>query len=153
MIDFLARVFCMRDDLLPPEPFLKKSNKNNSGSKEGKHKKKFKSPEMKYNKFQMHDVGNHESSAATGFQETRESTSPDKSPMFSYRSLEGEVREIRRYIREMVQRLHRKEEMGRIALEWRIVALVLDRLFFFCYLIAIVVSLATVFPRTDKVNY
>lgn len=63
-------------------------------------------------------------------------------------SVENDVKDIRRYLRQLLGRIHQKEDRAKIALEWKIVALVLDRVFFFCYLIAIVVSLATIFPKT-----
>ena len=63
-------------------------------------------------------------------------------------SMEGDVKDIRRYLRQLLGRIHQKEDRAKIALEWKIVALVLDRLFFFCYLAAIVISLATIFPKT-----
>ena len=157
-IDFLARVMCMRAGLIPDD-YDKKYAMQNAGGvhfiKNGKHKKKFKCPEMKYNKFQMYDLkeaaaaaalSNHNHQAGTPGQS--EATSPDKSPVHIHQSVEGDSREIRHYLRQLLNRLHQKEEKSRVAQEWRIVALVLDRLFFFMYLAAIVISLATIFPKT-----
>lgn len=75
-------------------------------------------------------------------------SSPDKSPVHLHHTVEADVKDIKRYLRSLLQRIHVKEERGKLALEWRIVALVLDRFFFYCYLTAIVVSLATIFPKT-----
>jgi len=44
-------------------------------------------------------------------------------------------------------RLENKDAAARTTKEWRIVARVLDRIFFFCYIGTIVVSLFTIFPR------
>ena len=44
-------------------------------------------------------------------------------------------------------RLENKDLAARTTKEWRIVARVLDRIFFFCYIGTIVVSLFTIFPR------
>ena len=77
-----------------------------------------------------------------------ENTSPDKSPVHLHQSVENDVKDIKRYLRSLLQRIHVKEERGKLALEWRIVALVLDRFFFYLYLTAIVISLATIFPKT-----
>jgi len=44
-------------------------------------------------------------------------------------------------------RLENKDAAAKTTKEWRIVARVLDRIFFFCYIGTIVVSLFTIFPR------
>ena len=75
-------------------------------------------------------------------------TSPDKSPVHLHQGVENDVREIRRYLRQLMWRVHQKEDRAKIALEWKVVALVMDRLFFFLYLAAIIISLATIFPKT-----
>ena len=62
--------------------------------------------------------------------------------------VERDVREIRRYLNAMLTYLKDKEDLSRIAVEWRMVALVLDRLFFFMYVTVIIVSLVTIFPKT-----
>lgn len=160
-IDVLARVMCMRNELLPDGDLHRKPSSRSShtdGSvtfKDGKHKRKVKCPEMKYNKFQMYNMrgensserpssthGNCLDSGATS------GTAGDKSPVHFHQSIENDVREIRRYLRQLLGRIHQKEDRAKIALEWKIVALVLDRLFFFCYLAAIIISLATIFPKT-----
>lgn len=118
-----------------------------SHTKDSKHRKKIKAPEMKYNKFQMYDLQEGPSTMSNS-NHAAGSTSPDKSPVHMYQSIENEAREIKRYLRQLLQRIHLKDERNKIARDWRIVALVLDRLFFFMYLIAIIVSLATIFPKT-----
>ena len=61
--------------------------------------------------------------------------------------IESDVREIKRILRTYIQRLNEKDAQGKVAKEWRIVARVLDRLFFFIYVSTIIVSLATIFPK------
>ena len=61
-------------------------------------------------------------------------------------TLESNVYEIRRDMRLMLNLVQQKEFTDAIAKEWQSVALVLDRIFFLCYLVAIVISLATIFP-------
>ena len=117
-----------------------------ANQKDGR-KRRVKCPEMKYNKFQMYDlndvgVTNHNPTHRDG------GVSPDKSPVHLHQNTESDIREIRRYLRQLMQRIHKKEEWNRVALEWRIVALVMDRVFFFMYLFCIVISLATIFPKT-----
>ncbi len=159
---------CMRDELVPDDYDKRIANEEamrvanaalahhvssnrdggatggGSSTKRKKHKKT--PPEMKYNKFQMYDMT---SDASTPFRHSRssEATSPDKSPIHLHQSVESDVKEIRRYLRQLLSRIHQKEEKNKIALEWRIVALVMDRLFFFFYLAAIVISLVTIFPK------
>lgn len=64
------------------------------------------------------------------------------------RVLESDVDEIKRILRVYMERLDDKDSRARVTREWRLVAKVLDRLFFFMYVSTIVVSIATIFPRT-----
>jgi len=67
----------------------------------------------------------------------------DRSPVHCPVSpaLEADVRDIRRLLKTYVSRLETKDAAARAAKEWRIVARVLDRLFFFCYIGTIIVSM------------
>lgn len=148
---------CMRSGLVP-EDYDKKQRQTSHNSdglhyiKNVKHKRKIKCPDMKYNKFQMYDLKEAAHAALANHHQNSNNPSgqgsPDKSPVHLRASVESDVREIRQYLRQLLNRLHMKEERARISLEWRIVALVLDRLFFFMYLGAIIISLATIFPKT-----
>ena len=160
---------CMRGDLLPDSSTkTRKSSLHTDSSallKDTKHKKKVKCPDMKYNKFQMYDFkdngtshtateNHHQNNITTTdshFGTTSsmsESHFADKSPSLQRsQTLENDVKDIRRYLKQLLCRVHMKEERKKLAAEWKIVALVLDRLFFFCYLAAIVISLATIFPK------
>ena len=231
-IDVLAKLLCMRSELLPDESSSsarKKRSKHSSQSGavyvhdgDGRRKRRVRSPQMKYNKFQMHDIkdrspnpllGNVSSSNSNGpvtnsaaayqapshvpfidetssllnlnsslcsncdslhqqqqyqQQQTLTSTTPAVTPSHQLQhdhatssfapsaaaapaspsALEHEVKEIRRYLRMLIWRVQQREEKTRVALEWKIVALVLDRIFFIMYLSAIIISLATLFPKT-----
>ena len=68
-------------------------------------------------------------------------------PIQNGRALQTDIREIRRIIKAYVGRLQDREMTNHVAREWRIVARVLDRLFFMLYIGTIVVSLATMFPK------
>jgi len=68
-------------------------------------------------------------------------------PFQDGRGLQTDIREIRRIIRAYVGRLQDREITNHVAREWRIVARVLDRLFFMLYIGTIMVSLATMFPK------
>ena len=141
---------CMRGELVPDDYDKKPQTVTTEGAhgKDGKHKRKTKCPEMKYNKFQMYDLKQDGATSFSNHTSASNATSPDKSPVHLQQSVESDVREIRRYLRQVLARIHLKEEKNKIALEWRIVALVMDRLFFFMYLAAIIISLVTIFPKT-----
>jgi len=66
---------------------------------------------------------------------------------FQGHAKESDIREIRKLLKSYVTRLENKDAASRTTKEWRIVARVLDRIFFFCYIGTIVVSLFTIFPR------
>ena len=55
------------------------------------------------------------------------------------------MRDIRRLLKIYVTRLETKDAVARATKEWRIVARVIDRLFFFCYIGTIIMSMMTVF--------
>ena len=63
------------------------------------------------------------------------------------RRLEREVGDINRYLRIYLCRLNDDEQQNRVARDWRLVARLLDRLFFFMYVSTVAVSLATIFPK------
>ena len=135
-------MLCMRKELVPDD-YDRKPIYTTETPKEGARLKKRAS---KRNKFQMQDI---KGAATPRANHVAEATSPDKSPVHAHQSVEGDVREIRRYLRELLHRIQQKEERAKINLEWKIVALVLDRVFFFMYLAAIVISLSTIFPKTE----
>lgn len=65
----------------------------------------------------------------------------------SSRRLERDVGDINRYLRVYLGRLNDAEQRNRVARDWRLVARLLDRLFFFAYVSTVTVSLATIFPK------
>jgi len=79
----------------------------------------------------------------------------DRSPVHCPVSpaLEADVRDIRRLLKTYVSRLETKDAAARAAKEWRIVARVLDRLFFFCYIGTFLVSFMTIFPGDNSHVY
>ena len=62
-------------------------------------------------------------------------------------SWEADVKDIRIHLQRWADKAEEKEVKDRITREWRIVALVLDRLFFFLYLLVIIISVFTAFQR------
>jgi hypothetical protein len=78
------------------------------------------------------------------------------SPAYVKLAVENDAREVRRAVRQLLNRVHEKEDRMRIAMEWRIVGRVMDRVFFFAYLTIIAVSLIAIFSkagnRSDKLG-
>ena len=139
-------------------------------------RKKIKPPKLEYNKFQPpaydyrdgisatatrggggggavvsygghhHNTTHHHNHPNSQQQSANMLPPSDMSPLHS-QAMENDVKEIKRILKTFMNRLSDKDAQGKIAKEWRIVARILDRLFFFLYVITIVVSLATIFPK------
>lgn len=126
--------------------------------------KKMRIQEMRYNKYQAKETttaldprctctlnqsnGHASHTGASSKQSIKEfDQSPDMSPIQLYPTMENDVREIRRFIKTLIYKQKSEESLEKIRGEWRAVALVMDRAFFYLYTLSIVVSLATMFPR------
>lgn len=66
--------------------------------------------------------------------------------------LERDVRELKRYVRMFVNRQKEGGRKNAIAMEWRTMALVLDRLFFFVYIATIGITVITSLPRNKHLD-
>jgi hypothetical protein len=55
-----------------------------------------------------------------------------------------QVREMKRMLKSFMMKLQSRDAKEKIALEWRLVALALDRMFFYMYLVTIGVSIVTI---------
>ena len=64
-------------------------------------------------------------------------------------SLEQKVDKIKECISHSLTRTTKQEDETRIAHEWKVIALVLDRIFFIIYLILIIILLDTMHPRNN----
>ena len=64
----------------------------------------------------------------------------------AFMTVETDLKEIRDFLRTTRKRMEDKEAKAKTVNDWKQVALVLDRTFFFMYLTAIIVSLAVMFP-------
>ncbi len=65
----------------------------------------------------------------------------------AFMTVETDLKEIRDFLRSTRKRMEDKEAKAKTVNDWKQVALVLDRTFFFIYLTAIIISLAVMFPR------
>lgn len=69
------------------------------------------------------------------------------SASITFMTVETDLKEIRDFLRATRKRMENKEAKTKTVDDWKQVALVLDRTFFFIYLTAIIISLAVMFPR------
>ena len=65
----------------------------------------------------------------------------------AFMTVETDLKEIRDFLRTTRKRMEDKEAKAKTVNDWKQVALVLDRTFFFLYLTAIIISLAVMIPR------
>lgn len=150
----MARLVCMTNYVPKEKPPLYETLKT-TDPKLQKEFKKMRIKELKYNKYQVKELGDNDHQCTcklqgpnnnhTGGQQPE--LSPDMSPLHLYQNLETDVKEIRRIIKTLLYKQKAEEGLDKIRGEWRAVALVLDRGFFFLYVLSIIVSLATMFPR------
>ena len=64
--------------------------------------------------------------------------------------LEHDVKEIRDYLRDTRKKLENREYKTKLASEWKLIALVLDRTFFFIFLFITVITLVLMFPPSSN---
>jgi len=158
----LARVMCMLNYLPKEKAKPAYEPMKLEDPKLQKEFKRMRIRELKYNKFQIKDIpnsnnhhicncqlnGNSNSVPLIAQSNVTSEVSPDMSPLHLHQGLESDIREIKRYIKTIIYKGKHEENLERMRAEWRAVALVLDRLFFFLYVLSIIVSLATIFPRS-----
>lgn len=68
------------------------------------------------------------------------------------RAIENDLKEIRDYLRHMKKKVEDTDRSNKTADEWKQVALVLDRTFFFAYCVWLVISLVVMFPKTPNTS-
>jgi hypothetical protein len=66
------------------------------------------------------------------------------------RSIENDLKEVRDYLRHMKKKIENRDQSNKTADEWKQVALVLDRTFFFAYCFWFGLSLIVMFPKTNN---
>lgn len=142
IIEGLGRLLLVRQNIpLVDEDKLKKILEASSTSP-CHHGKGRLIPNMRYNKFQTEDM-----SQPYGMMEITSDESPLMS-RYGQTKLEWEVHEIKRFIRLYLNRQKDKERKNLVAMEWRTLALILDRTFFCLYTIAISVAIIVLLPRS-----
>lgn len=170
MVEFFGRMLCMRTQLLSKEELLELTKRNHQVKKSSKDRKNV--HEFKYDKVGTYEMQTEENwlrsrnptsssamsppvvngttmmSAESAMATVSElEASAQSGPWQAINSLEGDVKEIRRHLQEMTDKVSEKEAGDIIAREWKHVALVLDRIFFFLYLFCIIASIMFIFPK------
>lgn len=144
MVDYLGRMLCMRGELIQSEEQSKHDYAIHLDTGKKSDKKRIRCPELKYNKFQVpHPDQPKETTTLRGNCSARSA----HNNMTQATVIENDVKEIKRILKSYMSRVHDKDAQTKVIKEWRIVALVLDRMFFFMYLATIIISLGTIFPK------
>ncbi|XP_033748876.1 neuronal acetylcholine receptor subunit alpha-5-like isoform X1 [Pecten maximus] len=134
-VDILACLMCMKDQIRE-NPKLKNQGQVITKDKNCKYDK------VGYFEMQTEESWKCLSNGTSGLNNDPESQ-PQTALQSTINGLESDVREIKIHLRQLYERTVQRELKEKTAKEWRVVALVLDRLFFFVYLTAIVVSIIT----------
>ena len=153
-IDGLSRILCMeqRKSIAKKKPRTRDHVTHHvkhviDGTVDGRkshHEKTIKSPVLPYNKWEPQPKSQGGDSPIAShppcyLQERLDQACPG-SGIF-----EAEVKEIKRVLRNFMTKLQIRDAKERVAMEWRLVALAIDRLFFVIYVITIVVSTIVIF--------
>jgi hypothetical protein len=68
------------------------------------------------------------------------------------RSIENDLKEVRDYLRHMKKKVEHTDRSNKNADDWKQVALILDRTFFFAYCFWFILSLFIMFPKTTPIR-
>ncbi|CAF1261884.1 unnamed protein product [Adineta steineri] len=157
-LHYLARLYCMAPKVPP-------SLSNNVSSRHGPpspgalllpeqifltphyHEEEF-SKKLKLLKQRFHEY--HRQQKKQGLIREANITNETMSALnVNLRSIENDLKEVRDYLRHMKKKVESTDEANKNAADWKQVALVLDRTFFFIYCFWFGISLVAMFPKTD----
>lgn len=155
MIDGLARLFFMHGDAPPEDKTGPKVESHTlitqtqGRKRKSKQKRKIKSPILQYNKWEPPPILMGHGRESPVSQRAVNSQQSPETPcaLLHSLSIEHEVKEINRALKAFMLKSLTKDATARTMREWRFVALVVDRLFFFIYVVTIFVSLFTMLPK------
>ena len=138
MIDVIARIMCMRSQVLECE---EKNNQRIQVKMTNKDRVygETTSDRLIYSEEDGFRLSNGTNSLSS------EQFSNLQQELKSTAALEKDIKEIKTYMKMLMQKQAQKETKEKIAREWKLLALVIDRLFFITYLLIIVISVLTVF--------
>ncbi|KAA3682098.1 uncharacterized protein DEA37_0008608 [Paragonimus westermani] len=95
-------------------------------------------------------TGYHSMSKQAPFEHEGNHVDPDPNSASSTATLESDVREVKRYVKMFVNHKKEIQRKGLIAMEWRTLAIVLDRLFFFLYITTIGIAVIVSVPGSTE---
>lgn len=172
MLDFFARVFCMQKTLMDKKERVERRNSiaygtnndpsavavdqasngrgGNNVNLNKNNKDKRHHVDFKYDRVGVFELQPDDNWRPMNYSMGSDTDLSDRIvPLPSHLSqLEAEVREIKIQLKRLEEKGAAKAHKEYLAREWKLVALVLDRLFFFVYLVAIVVSALALFETT-----
>lgn len=141
-IDCLAKVFCV----YVPEPSSLGQPASHVTYTMGRRKqrKSIRSPVLKNNKFDPTNE-NYKNSPMVTRSHADQTQIPAPVPGYSsMAALEQEVKYIKCLFKQFQNKLYESDARGRVIMEWRLVAQVLDRILFSIYITTIVVSIGSI---------
>lgn len=152
MVDYIARVMCMHEQVKTKKTPNHEVVRIGIGKGCNKKDKNVKYDKVGYYEMQAENSWREQSNGVlpndlTNFVEQDKMGEMSTSLSGHFDTLSCDVKEIKGYLKKMMDKAADKEAKEVIAREWRIVALVLDRLFFFLYFFAIVISVCIVFKN------
>ncbi|KAL3876547.1 hypothetical protein ACJMK2_034388 [Sinanodonta woodiana] len=150
MTQYVARIFCMHDQVVDPQ------TKHQTESKHGivlnnRDKVHSELPHDTTGYFEMQTddpckgLLNGNVSVSKMEQNNQDTSTPANETNRINSQLEKDVKEIKSFMKTVMDKTAKKEATEKIAREWKFVSLILDRLFFFMYLLITVVSFLTIF--------
>ena len=139
MIDVIARIMCLRGQVVDSDEVKNNQRKQTKLTNKDRVHGEPLNERLMYNEEDGFRLSNGTSSLnADQFANLQQD-------LKSAAALEKDIKEIKTYMRAMMNKSLQKEAKEKITKEWKLVAVVLDRLFFFAYLLIIIVSILTVF--------
>ncbi|KAK6169109.1 hypothetical protein SNE40_020224 [Patella caerulea] len=148
MVNFVARILCLRDKIVDINTELP-SKKNWSSCVVTEQNGRFNDPEIKFAKVRLLDNGLDSKSSLESSESGKDSNIQMDNGRFNYftknSGIFDEVREIRDILQRDEERRVKKEERDQYVLEWRVLACIIDRLFFIIYLMVNIVGLIVLF--------
>ena len=165
-LQYLARLYCMTPKTLttlsdavssrygPPSPGALVLSEHIFLTRHF-HEEEF-SKKLKLLKQRFHEFHRQQQQQQQQKQDVPDETSLTNETMsalsLNLRSIENDLKEVRDYLRHMKKKIENRDQSNRNSDDWKQVALVLDRTFFFAYAFWFVISLIVMFPKTINIT-
>jgi hypothetical protein len=160
-LQYLARLYCMASK---PPPSIPSSVSSRYGPPSPGalllpeqifltphyHEEEF-SKKLKLLKQRFHEY--HRSQQLTSMSDNAVTNETMSALSLNLRSIENDLKEVRDYLRHMKKKVENREQSNKTHDEWKQVALVLDRTFFFAYCFWFGLSIILMFPKTTNISH